>query len=567
MRTCVAMVLAAGGAASGQVVFLGSFDGHDYFLTEESLTVFQARVVAAQLADDLGLSFPSEVHLTAITSEEENAFIASFGAHNWWIGLSDQQREGTFLWDSGEAFDYESWAPGEPNNLDNEDHVVMWSGGGWNDDQGNKLFPGIIEVTTSTQGPPVEVVNAFANLSFDLPVDLKDPGDGSGRLVVVEKRGVISIFANDPEASVKTPFLDLTDRVEEGEEFGILGVVFHPDYETNGHVYVSYTVSDPEIVSIVSRFTVSDDPDVLDVDSEVVMLEVGQPIPNHNMHRLDFGPDGYLYVSVGDGGCCGDPLGVAQDLTDLKGSILRLDVDGALPYEIPEDNPFAGNDEGWREEIFAYGLRNPWRFSFDAEGRLWCGDVGQDAWEEINWIESGGNYGWPIMEGLHCYDPPRGCEVEGLELPVWEHAHEFNPTGLFSVTGGHVFEGSTCARLSGKYVYGGFATGNIFAMAFDAGGAVEVETVVAFAGLLISGWGVDASGELYGLDYSGGRVFQLACACEADVNEDGELNVLDFVAFQELWQAGDPLGDCDGNGVFNVLDFVCYQLLFVEGCG
>jgi glucose/arabinose dehydrogenase len=571
---CVVGALGVGSVSAGQdVVFLGAFGGHDYYLTSEAVTILQARTIAQDLATALDLEYNKDVYLTTINDEDENDFLEAQGASNWWIGLSDAADEGVYIWENGEPFDYENWAPGEPNNVGNEDYVVMWPAGNWNDESVTKSFAGIIEVNQSTHGaPPIDLVEAFPNLDFNIPVELKDPMDGTNRLFVVEKRGIISVFDNDEGATTKKAFVDLTDRFETGEEYGILGLAFHPNYADNGVVIVSYTLSDPSIVSVVSKFTVSkDDPDALDVDSEVVLVEVPQSIPNHNMHHVEFGPDGFLYIAVGDGGCCGDPLDTAQDLTDLRGSILRIDVDDedpGLPYAIPEDNPFAGNGNGWREEIWAYGFRNPWRFSFDGEGRMWLGDVGQDKWEEVDWVVKGGNYGWPIMEGTHCYDPPKDCDQDGLVLPLWDHFHENSPAGSYAVVGGYVYEGSSCPGLVGKYIYADFVIGNVFAMTYDDQGATDVETIVPVPGMLISGFGVDASDELYIIEYSEGigHIFKLECACKADVNGDGKLNVLDFVAFQGLWQAQDPAADCDDDGAFNILDFVCYQQVFVEGC-
>ncbi|MEX0771394.1 MAG: PQQ-dependent sugar dehydrogenase, partial [Balneolaceae bacterium] len=291
-----------------------------------------------------------------------------------------------------------------------------------------------------------EVVEAFPNLSFNRPVDLQHPGDGTHRLFVVEQSGVIHVFENDPSASEKSVFLDITDRVEdERNEEGLLGLAFHPDFETNGTFYVNYTTpgaSDPDNRGLthISRFQVdADHPDQAVKESEEVILSYDQPFWNHNGGQIAFGPDGYLYIAVGDGGSGGDPQGHGQDRTTLLGTILRIDVDrqeDGNNYAIPADNPFAGNTQGYREEIFAYGLRNPWRFSFDAEtGRLWTGDVGQNAYEEIDVVENGGNYGWNIMEGNHCFEPSTGCDREGLELPVWDYSQE---SGDKSITGGFV---------------------------------------------------------------------------------------------------------------------------------
>jgi glucose/arabinose dehydrogenase len=256
-------------------------------------------------------------------------------------------------------------------------------------------------------------------LSFSRPVDLQDPGDGSGRLFIVEQAGVILVFQNSPGASSAEVFLDIRPLVDNaGNEEGLLGLAFHPDYGDNGLFFVNYTASGPDC-TVIARYR----PDPRDTwradpDSAQEILSFEQPFSNHNGGQLAFGPDGYLYIAVGDGGSGGDPLGHAQNRSTLLGSLLRIDVDspsGGRPYGIPPDNPFAGNTQGWREEIFAYGLRNPWRFSFDPPtGRLWAADVGQNAYEKIDLIVSGGNYGWNLMEGNHCYletncDPQRAA--------------------------------------------------------------------------------------------------------------------------------------------------------------
>ncbi|MEM7228755.1 MAG: PQQ-dependent sugar dehydrogenase, partial [Planctomycetota bacterium] len=262
----------------------------------------------------------------------------------------------------------------------------------------------------------VVVSNAFPNLTFEAPVDIAAPDDGTNRLFVVEQVGRIVVFDNAPNATTKTTFLDITDRVAQlnytqGQVGGILGLAFHPDYASNGYLYVTYMSGTiPNLTANLVRYQVSaTDANFADPATESVVLQVPQTIANHNMHRIVFGPDNYLYVSVGDGGCCGDPFNTAQNRGDLRGSILRLDVDNPAPglgYGIPNDNPFTNNGFGWREEIYAYGLRNPWEMSFDTTGRLWVGDVGQDGWEEVNWVIPAANHGWPITEASSCFDPP-----------------------------------------------------------------------------------------------------------------------------------------------------------------
>jgi glucose/arabinose dehydrogenase len=253
------------------------------------------------------------------------------------------------------------------------------------------------------------IVEAFPNLNFEQPVDIQSPKDGTNRLFVLSQPGIIFVFENDPGTKQKEIFLDIRGKVLFGGEQGLLGLAFHPDYKQNGYFFLDYTANNPRR-TVISRFKVSqDDPNKADPESELILLEVEQPYSNHNGGQISFGPDGYLYISLGDGGSGGDPLNAGQDLTMLLGSLLRIDVDkisGGRNYAIPDDNPFKDNSEGFKEEIYAYGLRNVWRFSFDNQNRLWAADVGQNKWEEINIIEKGKNYGWRIMEGKHCFESP-----------------------------------------------------------------------------------------------------------------------------------------------------------------
>jgi glucose/arabinose dehydrogenase len=253
----------------------------------------------------------------------------------------------------------------------------------------------------------------------------------------------------------------------------------------------------------LSRFSLDqENTEVADPESEVIIMEVEQPYSNHNAGQLAFGPDGYLYVALGDGGSAGDPLGNGQNLTTLLGSILRIDVNGLSgpgDYGIPADNPFVGV-EGAREEIWAYGLRNPWRFSFDLQtGLLWAGDVGQSSWEEIDIITKGANYGWNIMEGSHCYSPATGCNQSELTLPVVEYDHSQG----CSVTGGYVYRGDQIASFQGYYIYGDYCSGNIWALAYD-GSVVTENILLVDSGLSITSFGEDLAGNLYILDRQGG---------------------------------------------------------------
>lgn len=344
---------------------------------------------------------------------------------------------------------------------------------------------------------------AFPNLSFTRPVDLQYSPDNTNRLFVVEQAGVISVFANDANTGSKTTFLDIRDKVDDqGNEEGLLGLAFHPDYKSNGYFYVNYTAANPNR-TVVSRFSVSgSDPDKAEPGSEVELLSFSQPYSNHNGGQVAFGPDGFLYIATGDGGSAGDPKENGQDRKTLLGKILRIDVnksENGKKYGIPADNPFAGNTQAFREEIYAYGLRNPWRFSFDIEnGRLWTGDVGQNAWEEIDIIEKGGNYGWNTMEGNHCYDPKTGCDRAGLKGPI----HEYDRNAGISITGGFVYRGPSLKSLVGKYIYADFATRRVWALEHKDLSR-PVNTLLFEAAFNISSFGVDQNQELYLCGFDG----------------------------------------------------------------
>ncbi len=349
---------------------------------------------------------------------------------------------------------------------------------------------------------------AFPNLTFKWPVDLQHPPDGSNRLFVIEQEGRIYGFDNDPNVAAKQVFLDMGERIVYGGERGLLGLAFHPNYADSGYFYVNYTASGPPR-TVVSRFTVSgDDPDSADVSSEFVILEIEQPYANHNGGQLVFGPDGYLYIGMGDGGNGGDPEGHGQNRHTLLGALLRIDVDHpmeGIPYGIPADNPFVGNQDGVREEIYAYGLRNPWRFSFDSvTGELWLADVGQNAYEEIDMVTSGGNYGWNIMEGWHCYLPASNCDTTGLSRPIWEYDHSKG----FSITGGFVYHGAKIAELQGKYIYADWGSGTGWMLDYDGGGPPMNTELFQMGARSVSSFGVDEAGELYICSFDG-RIYTL----------------------------------------------------------
>ncbi len=383
---------------------------------------------------------------------------------------------------------------------------------------------GIFFILISISFAQLEYVQAFPNLEFDAPVDIQNAGDNTDRLFVVEQEGRIRVFQNDSLVNSTDIFLDIADQVLYGGEQGLLGLAFHPGYESNGYFYIDYTRSNPRR-TVISRFTVSqNNPNAADPNSELVLLEVEQPFSNHNGGQISFGPDGFLYISFGDGGSGGDPENNGQNKTTLLGSIVRIDVDNpenGMNYGIPDDNPFVGNTNGWDEEIYAYGLRNVWRFSFDSEtGNLWAADVGQDKYEEINIIESGKNYGWRIMEGLHCYNPSTNCDQNGLELPIWEYSHN-STDGGYSITGGYVYRGSKATELYGYYVYGDFVSGRIWVFAFLGNPA----NMLLFnnTGLAISTFGVDENNELYFASFTNGKIYKFLGQI-TDVHEDGKIN-------------------------------------------
>ncbi|MFX1518353.1 MAG: PQQ-dependent sugar dehydrogenase [Promethearchaeota archaeon] len=347
------------------------------------------------------------------------------------------------------------------------------------------------------------VEEAFPNLSFNHPVGIYNAGDGSNRLFVLEQSGVIYVFENSQDVTSSTVFLDIRNRVnDDGFEEGLLGLAFHPDYENNGYFYVDYTATNPQR-TVIARYQVdAANPDNANKNSELIILEVEQPYSNHNGGQISFGPDGYFYIALGDGGSGGDPAGNGQNRKTLLGSILRIDVENpsnGRKYGIPNDNPFVGNTEGYREEIYVYGLRNPWRFSFDPEtGWLWAGDVGQNKWEEIDIIEKGQNYGWNIMEGKHCYSPSTGCDTIGLEPPIWEYGHD---TG-HSITGGFVYRGTKIPQLIGSYIYGDYEYGQIWALRYD-GTSNPINDLLFDTDYEISSFGVDENYELYICDHNG----------------------------------------------------------------
>ena len=348
----------------------------------------------------------------------------------------------------------------------------------------------------------MQVERAFPNLSFKRMVGMAYPDDGSDRLFVLLQPGVIMTFANDQNVETANVFLDIRERVSDrGNEEGLLGLAFDPDFRANGYFYVYYSAANPRR-SVLSRFAADAGGGTADASSERIIMEIEQPYSNHNGGQIAFGPDGYLYIGLGDGGSRGDPRGNGQDLSTLLGSIIRIDVgtlDEGGSYSIPADNPFVGS-EGARGEIWAYGIRNPWRFSFDREsGELWMADVGQNRFEEVNIVRRGLNYGWNTMEGSSCFKPSRGCDAQGLEMPIAEYGRE----GGCSVTGGYVYRGKRLPSLYGAYIYGDFCSGRIWALRHDGNQIIE-QLELTDSKLEISSFGEDQGGEMFILSFDGG---------------------------------------------------------------
>ena len=338
---------------------------------------------------------------------------------------------------------------------------------------------------------------------LDFPVYLTAPA-GDPRLFIVEKTGRIRIVKNG--ALTGTPFLDLSASVSGGSEQGLLGLAFDPQYATSGRFYVDYTDANGD--TRIARFHVSADADVAETSSQEILLTIDQPYSNHNGGQLAFGPDGFLYVGMGDGGSGGDPQGHGQNPNDLLGSLLRLDVSGATGYTVPPGNPYAGG--GGRGEVFSIGLRNPWRFSFDRQGGdLYIADVGQNEREEVDvsTAASGGgrglNYGWNRMEGTACYNG--GCDRSGLTLPVIDYTHADG----CSVTGGYVYRGQAVPAIAGTYFYADFCNGWVRSFRYQNGqGGSPREWPMLKPGGQVTSFGEDAAGELYILE-AGGKVFQI----------------------------------------------------------
>ncbi len=356
-----------------------------------------------------------------------------------------------------------------------------------------------------------ELQDAYPNVEFDGPVEAVWVNEGQGRLYVVDQEGKIYWLPGNKNAATKQNlFLDISDRVVSGGEMGLLGLAFHPDFQNNGYFYVNYTSGSP-LQTRISRFkAAAGNTGQVDPKSETILLTYDQPYRNHNGGKVTFGPDGHLYIAVGDGGSGGDPQNYSQDRSKLLGKILRIDVNntsGNRNYGIPADNPFANNTQGYREEIYAYGLRNPWKISFDQEtGRLWAADVGQNKIEEIDIIENGGNYGWRVMEGSDCFNPRSNCDETGLIKPV----HEYTHADGVSITGGFVYRGSAMPELQGKYIYADYVSGKVWALTVNKNGTKADNTLLLTTNFPVSSFGQDQNNELLVLSYgSEGKLYRL----------------------------------------------------------
>ena len=360
------------------------------------------------------------------------------------------------------------------------------------------------------------------------------------------------------------PFLSVTDPVGIYHSGDNTNRLFHPNYAENGYFYVNYTDYSPKR-NVIARYTASENsPNEADLSSSLVILEVNQPYTNHNGGQMGFGPDGYLYISFGDGGSAGDPLGHGQNLQTLLGTIIRIDVDNpsnSLNYSIPPDNPFLAIMAA-RDEIYAYGLRNMWRFSWDINtGLLWGADVGQYEWEEIDIIRSGLNYGWNTMEGNHCYPAGSNCSSDGFEPPIFEYPLYVD--GVCSVTGGFVYRGNEILSLYGKYIYGDWCTGDVWAFSFSDTGSHSNEHLLS-SGINIASFGIDEQNEL--LICANENIYKLVSDEEliilGDLNQDGIVNIQDIIISVNIILGGPATdqqlfsGDINQDSVIDILDIV-----------
>jgi glucose/arabinose dehydrogenase len=368
-------------------------------------------------------------------------------------------------------------------------------------------------LATSSPGPVAAAPSATlveVESGFSEPVLVTHAGDGSGRLFVVEQDGLIKVIKNGN--TLATPFLNISGKLSQGGERGLLGLAFHPSYETNRRLYVYYTRGDGDLVVEEYRADPGN-PDRALASSARRILRINHPLSNHNGGHLAFGRGGYLYIGTGDGGGSGDQDNNGQRRDTLLGKLLRIDINGtsgSKAYRIPSSNPLVGRPG--KNEIWSWGLRNPWRWSFDrANGNLWIGDVGQSRWEEVDrstrtsGAGKGKNFGWRVMEGNHCYRPASGCNKSGKVKPLAEYSH----TVGCSITGGYVYRGSQVASLRGHYVFGDYCSGRIWTLPSGASRPAD-ERLLMNTGHTISSFGEDQAGELYLVDRPGGTIYRFA---------------------------------------------------------
>ncbi len=379
---------------------------------------------------------------------------------------------------------------------------------GQTDQQTDQKGTGEVQAENNS-GQHVGLERAYSRLRFDRPVALTGAGDGSGRLFVVEQAGIVRWFSQNDEAPTTQVFLDISDQVSRrGNEEGLIGFAFHPDFKSNGYVFCHYSSDklrsgEKEIATnVISRFQVSDDPNVVDISSEKVILTAEQPFANHNGGAMEFGNDGYLYFSLGDGGFRDDPKGNGQNVATMLGAINRIDVNSdseGKAYSIPADNPFVADDQA-APELFAIGLRNVWRFSFDQKtGELWAADVGQNKIEEVNIVKKGGNYGWNRFEANDDFKPETKMAIDRHDKPIAWYGHEWGG----SITGGNVYRGKKFPELEGSYFFGDYMKGNMWRTRTDSEGEYQTE-LVRRTGRSIASFGEDDDGELFLLSFDGG---------------------------------------------------------------
>ena len=427
----------------------------------------------------------------------------------------------------------------------------------------------LILISVGVRAQDVTFAEAFPGITFTAPIELLSAPDQSKRLFLVQQNGVIKVIPNKKNliATEVTEFLNLTSKVSYGGERGLLGMAFHPDFESNGYFYVCYTRPSP-LTTVVSRYSLkADNTNEADPASEFILLTQSQPYDNHNGGKIAFGNDGYLYISLGDGGSAGDPQNYAQNLTSLLGKILRIDVNNAdapLNYRIPADNPFKGNAQGYREEIYAYGLRNVWKFSIDLEtDAIWAADVGQNSREEIDLITSGGNYGWRLMEGMLCYNPSSNCNPGPLIMPIFEYAHANSNR---SITGGYVYRGIQIPEWTGHYLYGDYISGRIWKLIYENG--VATNEFLLLSGGLLSSFGEDHNKELYALQYSTGSTGKIFRFFPSPPAAPAELTLTNLDAADQLtWSdlSNNELGfiieqSPASETNFTVIDTVAYNM-------